>query len=1036
MIRILHISDLHLEKEELSNPKRNIIDALIEDIGNFINDNTIFIFTGDLVDKGGIGFSDRDLAFNNFENLFITPILTKYETLKGKVFLVPGNHDIFRDKIDGITEQGLKASLVDSIETNNFIEQNRSSYKHLERLEDYKKWEKDFYAKYNPDANVSNFENTFKLEIKENTVGITCLNSSWLCKDDSDKNNLLLGKNQIENSLKEIQSCQIKLAVMHHPLEFFKDFDKEESQNLLYSQYDALFTGHVHKLSSSYTQDLFGNIFISIANSSIGDHPKEREYVNGYTIVDLYPNEKIEVHYRKYIEVKNCFVPNTDMGIESGKTTFYIPKKEEFLQFEKNKRILDSIKNRFFEKLNDDIIISSSNTNVECSIDNLFIEPRILNNPQDNLSEKDTKEYSIESILSSSENFLIYGAKEAGKTLLLDKMFIESVEKFNRYNKIPILVKFNDFKKRKIQQVIREFLSVSSNEIDNFLSENQIILFIDDILFSTTPQNQIESLIELIEKYPKLQIVGTANLLLENHIPIDSFDYHKIFKFNISFIQSFGSKEIKQLIQKWYANKEVDLQENMQKLIKSFTDFGLPRTPLSVTLFLWIFEKQEKKPINNSVLVELFIENLLEKTNIENVYSDTFDFTNKKRLLSFTAYHMYEKGDADANYAISYADLVKYFETYLKSRLPGKPQKILDDFIKRGIFSEEGNNTIRFKSAFFFHYFLALHFDYSPEFKQFVFEGDNYLNFTDEITYYTGLKRDDTEILKFTQQKLNEIFGMFNEDVMNNYEKVDKVLESKRDNTITFQIDDKKAQTKLTEKQIEEIYDTSLSSIPVSKTIEKKELNKKTSDYQIDKVLKLASNVLKNSEDVDDFELKKKSYSNILTSSISFLMQYRDYLISYYIKYKKEPNHFPKNVDFHLFIKIIPMIHQVVIYDWLGTQKLRPVIVDKIEKDKESLNISDYERFLSVFIYGDIKGSDYPIYIEDFIKKIRYNYLKDLSYLKIMSYFHLRKNDSMLDEKYIRIMADIKQKLGHLDVSKKSKFMQNLKDDKKKNNLD
>lgn len=76
------------------------------------------------------------------------------------------------------------------------------------------------------------------------------------------------------------------------------------------------------------------------------------------------------------------------------------------------------------------------------------------------------------------------------------------------------------------------------------------------------------------------------------------------------------------------------------------------------------------------------------------------------------------------------------------------------------------------------------------------------------------------------------------------------------------------------------------------------------------------------------------------------------------------------------------------------------------------------------------------LFLRYFIKKIRYNYLKDLSYLKIMSYFHLRKNDSVLDEKYIRIMADIKQKLGHLDVSKKSKFMQNLKDDKKKNNLD
>jgi len=37
-----------------------------------------------------------------------------------------------------------------------------------------------------------------------------------------------------------------------------------------------------------------------------------------------------------------------------------------------------------------------------------------------------------------------------------------------------------------------------------------------------------------------------------------------------------------------------------------------------------------------------------------------------------------------------------------------------------------------------------------------------------DLSTIIGLKRDDIEILMFTQQKLNEIFGMFNEDVMNN----------------------------------------------------------------------------------------------------------------------------------------------------------------------------------------------------------------------------------------------------------------------------
>ena len=149
----------------------------------------------------------------------------------------------------------------------------------------------------------------------------------------------------------------------------------------------------------------------------------------------------------------------------------------------------------------------------------------------------------------------------------------------------------------------------------------------------------------------------------------------------------------------------------------------------------------------------------------------------------------------------------------------------------------------------------------------------------------------------------------------------------------------KKAEQKLSEKQVDEMYDDSLSAIPVTKNIEKKDSSNQDTKKQIDKVLKLACNVLKNSEDVDDFEAKRIAYQNTLTSSISFLMQYRDSLIIHYIKFKKQPDHFPKNIDFHLFIRIIPLIHQVVIYNWLGSQKLRPVLTDKIERDKTTLNI-------------------------------------------------------------------------------------------------
>lgn len=1034
MIKIFHISDLHLESESPSFEKLRIIRALTEDLERKCTDESILIFSGDLIDKGGSLFSSDENPFVHFETKFIEPILEKVPKLKGRIFIVPGNHDVVRSKIDPITEIGLKTQLVDVKTLEGFIQQNRINSKHLERLSDYKNWEMQFYKKYNC-IESSNFENTFKIKLGIDTVGITCLNSSWLCKDDSDKENILLGKNQIENSLSLIQDCNVKLVVSHHPIEFFKEFDRDSIKVPIYKNYDVFFTGHVHELASSYTQDLLGNIFISIANSTIGDFPSQRRYVNGYTILDFYPGDKIVTNYRKYIESHSKFVPNTDIGTEDGSKVFKILKDESLESFESNIQIIDSIESRHCEKLNEHIIMASSNTNVTCSIESLFVEPTITNSPQGNLKEENLTRYTIDSILNSNENFLIYGMKESGKTLLIDKMFIETVKRFNHFNKIPILLKYSDFKKGEILKVIREFTGVSSSEINNFLRSNSVVIFIDDIHFLDRGESQIQKLKEFIRTFSNVQIIAISTLALENVLPIDYLEHNEVFNFNLAFIQNFSSSEIKQLIQKWFLGKDVDVQENMEKLIKSFVDFGLPKTPLSVTLFLWIFEKQEQRPINNSVLVELFIENLLEKTNQENIYSETFDFTNKKRLLSFVAKFMLDNGDGDSSYSVDYVELLTFFKNYLITRFHGQPQKVLDDFVSRGILTFEEDNLIRFKSAFFFHYFIAIHFDYAPSFKQYVFTGENYLNFIEEIAYYTGLKRDDLGILNFTQDKLNVAFRGMNIDLLQSADKIDVVLERKNKTPIAFQIDESKAENKLSETELDELYDTSLSSIPVQKNIESKNTIHMDTKKSLDKILKLASNVLKNSEDVDDYEAKKAAYQNTLLSSISFLMLYRDGLIEHYLKYKAKPDNFPKNIDFNLFIRVLPLIHQVVIFEWLGSQKLRPVIVDKIEKDRTNLNISEFERFLSVFLYADIKGGDYPKVIEDFSKSINCKYLKDLTFLKIMSYYHLRNNGRELDLKYLQLMARIKEDLGQLDRKNKGKFLREHEEKKRKDGL-
>lgn len=1033
MIRIIHISDFHLEKELCNFEKNELIKSLAIDLKDYVNDNTLFFFTGDLIDKGGKDFLDKTKMFEHFEKTFLDEIFLENPKLKGKTFIVPGNHEVERNRIEKITEQGLKSLLTNSLELTNFIIENRIESKHLDRLCGYKKWENSFYQKYNQ-KNNTNFENSFIARLNNFDIGVSCFNSSWVCKDDSDKGNLLLGKNQITNSLTQLGNCKFKFALMHHPIEFLKEFDKEECKLLFYKNYDILFTGHVHELSSTYTYDLAGNLFISIANSTIGDNLDSRKHINGYSIIDYLPNDKIIAHYRKYIEQHKVFVPNTDVGTQDGTKPFPLLKDDKLKIFEKNFNIISNLESRMLEKLNDHIIMSNNYTEVNCSIDNLFIEPTILNNPQNSLGEKDTIKYTIERILDEklNTNYLIFGLKEAGKTILLDKMFLECLKKFNQYNKVPVLIDYSQLDKD-IFKIIREFLGVNSLDFEHYLTNNTIALFIDDIKFNDQYKDRLSNLISLITVYPNIQIIATSTQILENVIPESYLDYNQHFQFNISFIQQLNSKEIKCLVSKWFKGRDEQLTENMQKLIKSFIDFGLPKNPLSVTLFLWIFEKQEKKPINNSVLVELFVENILEKTKIENIYSETFDFKNKQRLLSFIAKFMHDNGDGDSSYSIDYTQLLAYVKDYISKRAAIQPQKVLEDCIKRGILYLTEDNLVRFKSAFFFHYFIALHFDYDHNFKLFVFSDENYLKYAEEINYYTGLKRDDESILKFTQDKLNEAFANYNNDIIQNSEKIDTVLESNnKKDTLSFQIDDTKIKSKVTDKQLEEIYDDTLSNTPVKKDIPSKSSQNYTTSKNIDSVLKLASIVLKNSEDVDDFELKKKAYATILTSSISFLMIYRDSLLNYFAKNKKQPDSFPKNMDFGLFIKILPLIHQVVIYEWLGSQKLRPVILDKIEKDRLSLNISELEKFMSIYIYSDIKGTDYPKLVEHFVKSAKHKYLKDISFVKILSYYKLRNNTIELDKKWLNVLGDIKNDLGQLYKHNKGEFIRKIENEKRK----
>ena len=88
-------------------------------------------------------------------------------------------------------------------------------------------------------------------------------------------------------------------------------------------------------------------------------------------------------------------------------------------------------------------------------------------------------------------------------------------------------------------------------------------------------------------------------------------DQHKLLDFVRLEIHQFDTHQIRVLISKWFA-EEKDNADKVEQIIKIFGKLNLPRTPFSISMFLWILERQNTRPQNVALLVETYLIDLMK----------------------------------------------------------------------------------------------------------------------------------------------------------------------------------------------------------------------------------------------------------------------------------------------------------------------------------------------------------------------------------------------------------------------------------------
>ena len=1030
MIKIIHLSDFHLNKQSIADWNSYILDALSTLLNKEkgASENTFVVCTGDLVDKGGADYSDITTAFNIFKEQVIESILNHTHLPKDHFIIIPGNHDIERNADKPFENAGLRVEF--KTKGLSYINQYTKSLlenpdkQGAQRIVKYKKFESELYHDC-PNINCSFLSTTFRYNVDGDEIGFAGLNSAWNAYDDNDyEEGLVLGEPQYNVCLSNLKDCRIKIALMHHPLDWLK-LEKGTIGKLYYNDFNLSLVGHVHDGNTTFETKLYGTLFTNIAPSCTSDirDGYYGAFANGVSIIEYNPESKsIDCSYYIYSFADRSYILNSGI-VEGGKCHFTIPNPNSSNLQDITENALKYIKEHYYPIMDGYIIPQKAN--IIQSLKDAFVMPPI---KKHGVSAAEPIIIDFNYILKNKSHQAFFGSHESGKTVLLYRLLIEYVEHYIQYDLIPVYIDFEEMGNKNIDTIIKEFIDCSSSQIKELLATQNFVLLIDN--YNPIPENayKTQRLYKFVQDY-NVKIIASVEHDLIGSLPLTFINSDNQIAFEWYYIEHLKAVQVKELMMKWSPQDEfIQRNSKLERMVSNFCSYSLPCTAMSVSLYLWSTENADREPVNQAVLLDIYIEIILEKLQKENIYRNTFDYQNKSMLLARIAKNMSESG----TYELTYSNYMQCIENYLQivGFTTYKADKLGDYFVTQKIFTRTGNN-IKFAHSCFFHFFLAKRMIDDIDFKNHILSEDQFYKHHRAIDYYTGLKRNDSDTLRLLHSRFVDFFKSA-EPI---YDEIDidecftKIVENKP--TYIPKAAAVNVNEIRTNKPSQEKIDQKLNNYCDERLSQISDDISKFKNISPDQLIIMMCNILRNSEGVEDITLKQNVYNGIIKNALIWTVVAKNSLAQYANTHNGNlPAYYNDVKNIEAFFRFMPFILQYSINIELGTNKLNSIFKKKIEIDKAT-KVSDVEKFVSIAMYWDNNGNDYEKDIRYLIKSVKRNSVQDYLLLKLLDYYKYRTKKGSDEEKlFLDLVSDLRIKNEKLPKRLKDKVMKLIRDKK------
>jgi hypothetical protein len=733
---LIHISDLHYR----SNWEENhgvVLRALFDDIKKQIEKAPTYTFyailSGDVVYDG-----DDSKSYEQFHSVCSTAF-DELGIIKSQRLCVPGNHDVSRSRIQESLpdHEGIVSQDLDETDFNDYVPRCNSVFS--EKFQKYCEFESKFSDFPVVAASVAGTGYTLN-----DHVGVYCLNSAFLSSGGiagrsaeplKDKHRLAIETRALHSWIEESKS-PCKVLVMHHPLDWLKEWATKELRTLLRRHFALFLSGHAHDQSTYHSL---------VDNGSLIELSAPPMFTNkydtlGYSLISICHEraQVSDVTYRQWTKYQ-IFVPGVSFsGTEDGKVHIREPDVEEKAR---SKKLFDPVDNYLSSELDEALQAFSSQPKI-------WIEPIISEKSEREINADEGTKFRVSELVSGPASTIVQAPPQFGLSCLARYLALQAWRTTPKSRWVCLDA-------RKLKPSSRNVLKNADSELKRTgqTLEDACCIVLDS--WRASDRNAMRLLKTICNTFDDMPVFVMQTI--DYHTPISPFDEEDIGRrFRVLHLWSLSREHVRSVVVSYNAERHIGDEDVITSRVVSDIDtLNIHRTPLNCLTVLKASEVDfDENPVNRTEVLHRVLFILFNVDSLP-TYKARPDMKDCEHVLGYFSETLIREN----TFFFTRKHFLDVLNEFCKEQVIEVDAHVLFDILHSARILVSFGSQYCFKFTSWLYYFAAHRMHHDQPFADFILSDMQYARFPEMMEFYTGVDRQRGDAVRVLTGDLRHVIA-------------------------------------------------------------------------------------------------------------------------------------------------------------------------------------------------------------------------------------------------------------------------------------